>query len=131
MKAHRFAFAVPLACAVAAVACSKNPPPQAPGTTSMQPVDTDSAVRRIAASRCKHASACNEIGGSKNFASMRACMDKTRSDAEDDLRPASCPRGVESTRLQACLSAIETEACSGLGSGLTRGMACKTSELCP
>jgi hypothetical protein len=131
MKAHKFAFAVPLACAVAAVACSKSPPPQVPGSTSMQPVDTETAVRRIAAARCKHATACNEIGGKKTFPSMQACMGKNRSDAEDDLRTANCPRGVNAARLQSCVSAVEAESCSGLGSGFNRGLACKTTELCP
>jgi hypothetical protein len=119
--------------AVLAIACSKNPPPpQAPaGTTTTTSVEVGGASSRLAHAHCKHAQACGEIGGSRTYPTMEACMEKNRSDAESDLRASECPRGVDSSRLQACLSAVDSEACSGIGSGWSRSLACKTSALCP
>ena len=97
----------------------------------VQPIDTETAAHRLATAECKHASACNEIGGDRNYASMEACMSKNRGEAQDNLRASNCPRGVDSTRLDNCLSSVASEACSGIGSGLNRFMACRTSEVCP
>jgi hypothetical protein len=132
MRVRPFALAVPLACALSGAACSENPPPQQPsGVANVQPVGRDSAAWRLAGARCKHASACNEIGGSRTYASMDACMGKSRGEAQDNLRAANCPRGVDSARLESCLSSVAAEACSGIGSGFNRSMTCRTSQLCP
>ena len=130
MRVHPLSLAALLASAVF-VACSQNAPPQQPGVAMVQPVDGDTASWRIATARCKHASACNEIGGNRSYASMDACMSKNRGDAQDNLRAANCPHGVDSARLDSCLSSIGSEACSGIGSGFNRSMACRTSEVCP
>ncbi len=132
MRVHPLALAIPIACAVNVVACSQNPPPQQPsGVASTQPLDTDTAAWRLAAAECKHASACNDIGGNRSYATTDACMAKNRGDAQNNLRAANCPRGVDSARLESCLSSVASEACSGIGSGFNRFMACRTSEVCP
>ena len=132
MRVCPLALATALACAVPVVACSQNPPPQQPGgVASVQPLDGDTAAWRLATAECKHASACNEIGGSRSYASMDACMAKNRGDAQNNLRAANCPRGVDSARLESCLSSVASEGCSGIGSGFNRFMACRTSEVCP
>lgn len=116
--------------AVLAGACSRNPPPRAPATTTTTSVEVEGATSRLAQARCKHAAACNEIGGNRSYPTMQACIEKNRGDADSDLRASECPRGVDSSRLEACLSAINAEACTGIGSGWNRSLACRTSSLC-
>ena len=131
MKGNRISAALLLGLMGIACGSSAPPPQTAVGVTSAQRVDTNTASWRLAGARCKHASSCNEIGGNRTYPSTDGCISENRGKAESDLRPADCPHGVDSTRLDSCLSAVSAEACSGIGSGFTRMMACKTSALCP
>jgi hypothetical protein len=114
-------------------ACASNPPPPSGqvGVTSAQSLDDRSAALRLAQAKCKHALACNEIGRSRKFATREACLSENRAKTANDLRIAVCPHGVDGSRLNACVSEVATEACSGLGSGLGRTMSCQTANLCP
>jgi hypothetical protein len=132
MKPHLFFTSAAIAAIGVLAACSSNPPPaNAPGVTSAQRTDVQVAAARRADSTCRHPAACNEIGGDKTYASRDACLSGTRGKAEDDLRAANCPHGIDTTRLEACLSETATESCSGFLSGLSRSMSCKTGALCP
>ena len=133
MAAHHLVVALALVIPVSAIAaCSSSAPPaNTAGVTSKQQTDTQDAVWRLAGAKCKHAAACNEVGGNRNYASTDACMSENRGKLQDDLRASNCPHGVNSDRLQSCLSEIESEACSGIGSGFNRSMACKSGQLCP
>jgi uncharacterized protein DUF6184 len=135
MRAFRIISVCVSGLAITAVAaCGSSPPPppaNATGVTNAQQVEPRSAAWQVASERCKHAEACGDIGGSRDYASTEACLAKNRGDAENDLRSADCPKGVNSLRLQACLSEIASEACSGVGSGWERMMSCKTGSLCP
>jgi hypothetical protein len=99
--------------------------------TSAQRLDAQTSAARLADAKCKHAAECNEIGGDRTYATRDACMSDNLGKAEDDLRIANCPHGVDTTRLQACLSETATESCSGFMSGFSRSMSCKTGSLCP
>lgn len=114
-------------------ACASNPPPAAstPGVTNVQKTDASVAASQLAEAKCKHAVECNEIGGNKTYASHNACLSENRGKAENDLRASDCPHGVDASRLQACLSEVATESCSGFMSGFSRSMACTTGSLCP
>ncbi len=124
-------------CAVGiTAACASNPPPPpapgpAVGVTSAQRVDDRSAALRLAQAKCRHSAACGEIGQSRKFATREACLSESRGKAENELRLAVCPHGIDGTRLNACVSEVATEACSGIGSGLGRSMSCQTGNLCP
>jgi hypothetical protein len=135
MKSSRIRLVLVSAVASAAfAACESNPPPSpanAAGVTNAQQIDPRSAAWELATARCKHAVACNEIGGNRDYASNEVCMTANRGKAENDLRSADCPNGVNSQRLQACLSEIASESCSGVGSGFERMMSCRTGSLCP
>jgi Family of unknown function (DUF6184) len=132
MTAHQCLASAVFGVLVVTAACGSNPPPPSnAGVTNAQRVDTTSAVSRIVDAKCRHSQECGEIGGSRQYASRDACMSDNRGKAENDLRASNCPRGIDSTRLEACLSQITTEACTGLGSGFNRSMACGTGELCP
>jgi len=132
MRFHPFSLAIPIVSTVLVGGCSQSPPPQQPGGVAMaQPVDGQSAAWRVATAQCRHASACRDIGGNRNYASMDACMSKNRGEAQDNLRASNCPHGVDSARLDSCIASIDAESCSGIGSGLNRFMACRTSEICP
>jgi hypothetical protein len=131
MRVQTCLFTVSFAVAVVAVACGSNPPPQPSTGTTTTSAALPESVSQIASARCKHAAACNEVGGDRTYANMDACMSKMRGDAENDLRASNCPKGVNDARLRSCVAEINAEACSGIGSGLSRGVACKTSALCP
>jgi hypothetical protein len=113
--------------------CASSPPPPMSniGVTSAQRVDERSAALRLAQAKCRHADACNEVGGKRHFATRDSCLSENRGKAENDLRRADCPHGVDGTRLNACVSEIAAESCSGVGSGLSRSISCQTSALCP
>jgi hypothetical protein len=132
MKPHQFITSMAIGTIGVAAACASNPPPAySPGVTNAQKTDVQVAAARLADAKCKHASECNEIGGDRTYASRDACLSDARGKAENDLRAASCPHGIDTTRLEACLSETASEACSGIGSGLSRSMSCKTGSLCP
>jgi hypothetical protein len=132
MSPHQFIASVAFAACVVTAACASNPPPpSSPGVTSAQRVETSTAVSRLVDAQCRHADACNEIGGNRTYATKDACLSEARGKAENNLRTADCPRGVDSTRLNACITEIKAEACSGVGSGFSRSMACGTGTLCP
>jgi hypothetical protein len=132
MRLYQCIASVAFGALTVTAACGSNPPPPSnAGVTSAQRVDTASAVSRLVDAKCRHSEQCGEIGGSRQYASRDACMADNRGKAENDLRVSNCPRGVDSTRLEACLGQINAEACTGLGSGFNRSMACGTGELCP
>jgi len=132
MRLHQVCGSLALGLFTVITACgSSAPPPATAGVTSAQKTDTPTAAGKLADAYCKHAQACNEIGGSRTYSSKTACLDQNRGKGLNDLRASECPRGVDSTRLEACVTAIAAEACSGMGSGFSRSMQCSTSELCP
>lgn len=132
MAAHHLFVALALGIPASAIgACSSNTPPANTGVTSAQSTDTQDAVWHLAGAKCKHAAACNEIGGNRTYASTDACMSENRGKLQDDLRASNCPHGVNTRRMEACLGEIGSEACSGIGSGFNRMMSCKTGQLCP
>jgi hypothetical protein len=132
MRLHQAFGALALGLVTVVVACaSSGPPPANPGVTSAQRVDSQTAAYKVADATCRHAQACNEIGGSRTYATKTACLDQNKGKSLNDLRTSECPRGVDSTRLEACVTAIAAEACSGMGSGFSRSMQCNTGELCP
>jgi hypothetical protein len=132
MRPHQFCASLAFGLFAAVAACGSHPPPSsAAGVTSAQRTDPHGAAWKLADARCKHAAACNEIGGNRDYATQDACVTENRGKLENDLRAAECPRGVDTTRLSACLSEINAEACSGIGSGFGREMSCSTGSLCP
>lgn len=132
MRSHAWFASVVVGFVGVVAACASNPPPAStPGVTNVQKTDVFSAAARLADAKCKHAVECNEIGGDKTYASRDACLSDNRGKAEDDLRAANCPHGIDASRLQACVSEVSTESCSGFMSGFNRSMTCKTGALCP
>jgi hypothetical protein len=132
MRPHQFFISVAIGAMGAAAACASSPPPASvAGVTNAQRTDAQVSAARLADAKCKHAVECNEIGGDRTYATRDACISDNRGKAEDDLRIANCPHGIDSTRLEACLSETAAESCSGFASGFSRSMSCKTSALCP
>ncbi len=112
-------------------ACASNPA-NVTGVTNAQMTDGQSAASRLAETTCQHAAACRQIGDSKSYESQDACLAETQERYEHGLRTAECPRGVDTTRLEACVSEVTAESCSGmLPGGFHRMMSCKLSALCP
>ena len=133
MKPQQLFTSVAIAIVGVAAACASSPPPPAytPGVTSAQRTDASIAAARLADAKCRHAADCNEIGGDRTYATHDTCISDNRGKAEDDLRIANCPHGIDASRLDACISQVTTESCSGFMSGFNRFMSCGTSSLCP
>jgi hypothetical protein len=111
-----------------------NPPPSAPMTTSgalaAKPV-SDHDIEVIAKERCDREDRCSNIGVDRKYATREVCVGQTRSDNMNALTNAACPYGIDSAKLQACLTSIREEHCNNPFDTLSRYTACTQSALCP
>ena len=132
MKPHQFLASAAIGVVGVVAACASHPPPAStPGVTNAQKTDATIAVAKLTDAKCKHAVECNEIGGDRTYASRDQCISDNRGKAESDLRASNCPHGIDASRLDACLSEVATESCSGFMSGFNRSMTCNQGSLCP
>lgn len=93
-------------------------------------VSNDSAIDRIVGARCGRETTCSNVGPDKHFVSTDACMKEVQSKAQDDLRAAECPGGVDAKQLEECLGAIHRESCSNPLDTIGRITACQKNQLC-
>ena len=125
--------AAALGAAIAACAHDdgNNAPASSAGMANMQAGNTDWAVDRIAGARCDREASCGNVGQDKEYATRDACIDELRGSGRSDLRASDCPRGIDTTQLDKCLSEIRGEKCGNPIDTVTRIMACRTGDLCP
>jgi len=93
-------------------------------------LSSDLAVERIVAARCARETACNNVGPDKHFVDSDTCARNLRGSLGDDLKPSSCPRGIDSTSVDKCMEAIRSESCNNPIDTISRLAACRTSEMC-
>ena len=89
------------------------------------------SIDALALARCDREQRCENIGEGRRFANRDACLNDIRSKGDDTLTTSSCPGGVDTERLQACLDQVRTERCDNPLDTLGRLYACRTSSLCP
>lgn len=89
-------------------------------------VTNNSAVETVADTRCAREYACNNIGEALTWETSEECLRDERLSAFVAIRPSECPRGIDASALQDCLTAIESQQCGALG----RPAACNKSEVC-
>jgi hypothetical protein len=77
-------------------------------TTSATMVSGKTAVENIAYGRCMHENACNDVGQSREWDSLAACMDAARGAASHTV----CPRGIDAYALQGCMNAMDLWPCT-------------------
>ena len=103
------------------------------GTTPMTDkttVNNEAAIQTLANTRCERETRCNNVGGSKRWASAEACRGDLVAKGRDELRAAECPGGVVQKELQECLAEIRNEDCNNPLDTLGRLAACRSSDLC-
>ena len=120
------------------LACdSSSKGPALAGTPEMQPsgngaqTRADSAVvDRLTAARCDRETSCKNVGPGAKFDSRSVCADAVRGSIGNDLNAFNCPRGLDGDAIDACMSAIRSEACDHPLDTLTRLEKCRTGALC-
>lgn len=103
------------------------------GTTTLTSatwVSNDSALDRIAVSRCAREVACGEVGPNPHKVDQATCVAETKPKMWSGLRNDVCPSGIKGDQLDQCLQAIQHESCNNPLATLSRLTACRTSELC-
>lgn len=91
---------------------------------------TSAAVESITAARCDREQRCNNIGSGKKYDSRDSCVTNVRADWQGELSSLECPRGIEQTKLDACLDRLRTDGCANPVETLGRVAACRHAELC-
>lgn len=103
------------------------------GTTPMTDkatVNNEAAIQTMANARCERENRCNNVGGTKRWASAEACRGDLVAKGRDELRAAECPGGIVQKELRECLEEIRNEDCNNPLDTLGRLAACRSSDLC-
>jgi hypothetical protein len=111
--------------AYAAPATSVDTSAAAPGDPRYQ-----MATARIAGVRCQRQVTCEQNGTAKRFTSEDDCARGESRRTQDELRPADCPAGIDTTKLQSCLMELSQQDCSAIVGSLQTVAACNTAALC-
>jgi len=101
-----------------------------PGTTTTNAASIGPAKRSsdvMAAALCNRAARCGEIGLGRSHASMEQCMLDETGHVASEMARLDCTRGIELGELDACASAIRTQACTTTA---LAAPACQASSLC-
>jgi hypothetical protein len=119
--------------AVLAIACGH--PSYEYGTTTTTGATArvnpgDGAIDAIASARCQRETVCDSIGPHKPFETHEACLTWIRAEESQRLSDAACPRGIDTSRLDKCLSAIRGERCGDQADSESRVAACDMKPLC-
>lgn len=93
-------------------------------------VANDTAIDRIAASRCAREVTCSDISPDKHLATGGSCLRETRKELSARLKTSECPAGIDGDELDACLDAIRKESCSNPIEMVGRLSACRKRALC-
>ena len=104
------------------------------GATNPQPRSNyadASVVDRLSSARCDREQFCSNVGDGRKYASRRVCMDQLHGTVANDLNSYQCPRGIDGTAVQECLSAIASEECGAHPvEAITRMEKCRTGAMC-
>jgi len=114
---------------VACAGATHEPAVSGTGVTSAQRADS-AVVAKLAAARCDREQSCKNVGASQKYASHEVCMDQMRGSLANDLNAYECPRGIDESRLDACMNAIRNEDCGHPLDTLSRMEKCRTGALC-
>ncbi len=88
------------------------------------------ATARIAGVRCQRQVTCEQSGTAKRFTSDDDCARGESLRTQEELRPADCPAGIDTTKLQTCLMELSQQDCSAIVGSLQTVAACNTAALC-
>ena len=133
---------------LAAVACEKNNKADETQTTGANTQNNDNdkdknqpnaatpdpnqaTIMRVTTARCQREMACGKIGADKDkkWTDEQSCRDDLGHDTYEGLKAKDC-KTVLQDKVQSCLTAIGTENCDNVESGLSRIQACRSDVLC-
>lgn len=110
------------------------PPPREPeGATNIQPVSVNtpqSVVDALAGAACDREQRCGRIGSGRSYLSKGNCLDDQAGRRRSDLQNAHCPNGIDSAKVDSCLSTIRAERCDDLIDAIGRLAECRVGALC-
>jgi hypothetical protein len=89
----------------------------------------ETAASAIAAARCDHENACNQIGNGHAYATADACVADFAASTTADLKAHPCASGIDSNVVAKCASMLKQESCHPL-SMLSRMYTCRPANLC-
>jgi len=95
------------------------------------PDPNQSTIMRVTQARCQREMVCGKIGAdkSKKWTDEQACRDDLGHDTYEGLKASDCKTLLQD-KVQTCLTAIQTENCDNVESGLSRIQACRSDTLC-
>ncbi|HEY1958429.1 MAG TPA: DUF6184 family natural product biosynthesis lipoprotein [Polyangiaceae bacterium] len=98
---------------------------------AMTPDANQATIMRVTTARCQREMACGKIGADKDkkWTDEAACRDDLGHDTYEGLKAKDCKTLLQD-KVQTCLSAIGTENCDNVESGLSRIQACRSDALC-
>jgi hypothetical protein len=108
----------------------------APSTTRLTSAEAGAtpasiaSIDAIALARCDREQRCDNIGDGRKFLNRDACLNDIRAKGDNDLTVSTCPGGVDTARLDACLAAVRTERCDDPLDFVARLSECRTDSLC-
>jgi hypothetical protein len=100
------------------------------GRTERVTAAGNQTIDRITHARCLREERCGNVGPDRRFVSMQSCMNKTRTEWQDELDARECPGGVVQGAFSECLARIEQEACDEALDSLGHIAACGESDIC-
>ena len=100
---------------------SPTPRTAAPSAIGGGPPSVESAIDRLGAARCEREARCGRLGPEGTYDTRQQCLDADLMSRLDALDESTCPNGIRSDQLSACVEALRTERCDSdaLSSGCT------------
>lgn len=118
-----------LAASLTAGCFSASASPATANDGSGPPLTVSQAATHLAAARCSHEAACDQVGAGRAYATSEACFEDLARSVQLDLAPRACPAGIEPRRMGTCVAMVKQESCDTL-SPLARYYACSPISLC-
>jgi hypothetical protein len=129
IQAMRRLSVVTVGLLVACGGAHQEPAVSGTGVSSAQRADS-AIVGQLAGARCDREQRCNNVGAGQKYASQNVCMDQMHGSLANDLNTYECPRGIDESQLDRCMTAIRSEECSHPLDTIARMEKCRTGALC-
>ena len=101
-----------------------------PETPAERARSVEAAVSDIVSARCDLENRCGNLGPGQKFESRDVCGSKMHGETAVHLNTSDCPLGVESRKLEACITSILAQDCGSLFDALNRWNDCRNGQIC-
>lgn len=96
---------------------------------SLELAQPEHPANKLGTAMCERKQECDDIGGSKQYASMHDCLTATRTQAHEALDAMSCENGIDMKAFSTCEKAVRKAECAEVDSMKTID-ACTGARLC-